>query len=157
MAKNNAVLQIANRQYQEVLEPKGEAYVRQLKLEDEFELMTEATVYTKKGATYITYEESEETGLENSTTMIKVSENAVDIRRYGESHSPDMNLHLEKGIKAITAYHVPTGRFEVSIYTNDLSHELDENGCGTVFADYNLQMMDLLKRRNRLEISIRPS
>ena len=47
MAKNKATLRIRNRQYEESLEPSGNAFARKLTLDDEMEMITEATVYTK--------------------------------------------------------------------------------------------------------------
>lgn len=50
MAKNKATLRIRNRQYEESLEPSGNAFARKLTLDDEMEMITEATVYTKENS-----------------------------------------------------------------------------------------------------------
>lgn len=156
MSKKDVMLRIKTRQYQETLEPKGAAYRRELTLDDEIELMTEATVYTKSGNTYITYEEPEESGMNDRRTLIKLTERALEIRRYGEAGDGDM-LHLEEGMRCLTRYHAPMGILEMELYTNELKRELDPDGCGEIYADYNIRMDDIMNRRNRLEIRIQPS
>ena len=84
MAKNKATLRIRNRQYEESLEPSGNAFARKLTLDDEMEMITEATVYTKENSTYITYEESEKTGMQDSRTMIKLTGDNVEVHREGK-------------------------------------------------------------------------
>jgi len=156
LSKNDVTIRIANRQYRESLEPKGEAFTRELTLEDEFEIMTEGTVYTKQNATYISYDESEKSGLENRHTVIKVTDDAMNIRRFGKGSSRDMDLHLEPGMIAITRYRMPMGSMDLEVYTSKLERDLDESGYGKIFAEYSIRMQDVVRLRNQLEIRIQP-
>ena len=157
MQKKNVTLKISNRQYAESLEPRGEAFVRELSLEDAFEIFTEGTMYRKADATYLSYEETEEAGLENNRTVIKVTDHAVNVRRYGEQDETTMNLHLEEGTRNITRYHMPVGRMDLELFTNSLTGELDEEGYGKICADYNIRMESFFTRRNKLTIEVLPS
>lgn len=158
MAKKTVNLKISNKQYTESLEPKGEAFARELSLEDSIEIDTEGVLYSKGAATYITYEESEEAGLENNKTLIKLLDGKLRIRRFGRDEaSGDMDLMLEEGVMNITRYYVPSSRLDMEIYTNKVSGELSEDGYGTIYADYSIRMEPFLNRRNKLEIEVKPS
>ncbi|MBQ6622054.1 MAG: DUF1934 domain-containing protein [Mogibacterium sp.] len=157
MQKKNITLKISNKQYAESLQPRGEAFARELNLEDQFEIFTEGTMYTRAGATYLSYEESEEAGLENNRTIIKIAGQTMNVRRFGEQDETTMDLHLEQGAMNITRYHVPMGQFDLEVFTNEIKRETDEEGYGTIFADYNIRMEPLFSRRNKLTIEVLPS
>lgn len=154
MAKKIVTLRIINKQYSESLQPRGETYVRELKLEDSFEVMTEGTLYTKNGATYITYDESEKAGLEDNRTMIKVEDSTMSIRRFGSERAQAMNIQLEEGVRNITRYKIPMAVFDLEVYTNSLGNSLDEEGYGEIHADYNIKLETLMNRRNKLTIEV---
>lgn len=155
--KKNVTLRISNKQYQESLKEHGEAFRRELSLEDQFEIITEGTVYARSGSMYLSYEESEDVGLDNSHTVIKVQEQVLDIRRYGKDRGNQMDLHLEQGVMNVTRYHMPMAHMELEVFTNKLTQELDENGFGRIYADYNIRMEPLFARRNHLTIEVMPS
>jgi uncharacterized beta-barrel protein YwiB (DUF1934 family) len=154
MAKKNVNIRISNKQYAESLEPKGEAFSRELSLEDEIEILTEATSYTKNDALYLAYDESEESGLENTRTVIKIKDGTVEIHRYGEDGAGSMDLHLEEGVMNITRFHIPMARVDLEIYTNELEETLDEEGYGKIYADYSIKLDKFMSRRNKLEIEV---
>ena len=70
--KKNVNLRITSTQYSENLKPSGEAFLRELEKEESLEILTEGTMYLKNNARYISYEESEEGGLEDSHTLVKL-------------------------------------------------------------------------------------
>ena len=72
--KKNVSLKITSSQYVENLKPSGEAFVRELELEDSIEIQTEGTLYSKNNAVYIIYDESEEAGLMDLRTMLKLTQ-----------------------------------------------------------------------------------
>ena len=154
MSAKNVNLKIINRQYYETLEPKGEAFARELSLEDEIEIMTEAKLYQKPNATFITYEEPEDTGFDNSKTVIKLEDEVLSIKRFGGDSDGHMDLTLQEGAMSITTYVIPMARIEIEVYTNDVKGELTDEGYGKIFADYSVRIADLTKTRNKLEIDI---
>lgn len=154
LSKRAVNLKISNKQYSESLRQKGEAFSRELNLEDEIEIMTEGNLYQKDNATYITYEEPEWTGFENDRTVIKLADGVLSIKRYGGEAEGHMDLTLQEGVKYITSYIVPMARFEIEVYTHELGGELTDEGLGRIYADYNVRFADLGKMRNKLQIDI---
>ncbi|MBQ3290956.1 MAG: DUF1934 domain-containing protein [Mogibacterium sp.] len=157
--KKNVNLRITSTQYSENLKPSGEAFLRELEMEDSVEILTEGTMYQKNDARYITYEESEKVGLEDIRTLLKLSKGKLRIRRYGKGDSDDgMDMTLEPGILNITRYQMPMMMsVDLEIYTNKLEDNLDEDGYGTVSVDYKIKFDKFFSRRNILEIEVMPS
>ena len=157
--KKSVNLVISNNQYSESLEPKGETFTRELNLEDNIELTTEGFLYNKGRTMYIAYDETEDAGLQNTKTIIKLEGNdKLRIRRYGkDERSGMMDMQLEEGILNITKYVIPAGNLEMEIYTNKIETSLDDEGYGKIFADYKIKMEPFINVRNKLEIEVKPS
>ena len=157
--KKSVNLVISNNQYSESLEPKGETFTRELNLEDNIELTTEGFLYNKGRTMYIAYDETEDAGLQNTKTIIKLEGNdKLRIRRYGKDEdSGMMDMQLEEGILNITKYVIPAGNLEMEIYTNKIETSLDDEGYGKIFADYKIKMEPFINVRNKLEIEVKPS
>lgn len=156
--KKNVSLKIKSSQYSESLAPSGEAFRRELELEDTVEILTEGVMYSKDNATYITYEESVQAGLEDIRTMLKLSDDSLRIRRYGKGDDDDSDMLLKQGVRNITRYKVPQlASIDLEIYTNKLKGELNEEGYGTIEVDYKIKFDQFYSRRNVLEIEVQPS
>ena len=158
--KKNVNLKITNKQYVENLKPSGEAYRRELEMEDSLEIMTEGTLYSKNNAKYISYDEGLESGMEDTHTLVKLDGKSVRIRRFGSGGDEDdgMDMTLEPGVLNITRYQVPQmASLDLEIYTNKLEDKLDEDGYGTISVDYKIKFDKYYSRRNILEIEVMPS
>ena len=156
--KKTVFLKITSSQYEEKLQPNGEAFVRELELEDSIEICTEGTMYDRNDATYILYEESKEMGMENMKTMLKLKDEELHIRRYTRDDDDDMDMVLKQGVLNITRYKVPMlPGMDIEIYTNKLQHDLDEEGYGTISVDYKIKFDRMFARRNLLEIEVKPA
>ena len=157
--KKNVNLRITSTQYSESLKPSGEAFLRELEKEDSVEILTEGSVYSRNDATYITYEELEESGLGDARTLIKLSDGRIRIRRYSHDDEEDdgMDMTLEPGILSITRYQMPMMHMDLEVYTNSLEDDLDEDGYGRVAVDYRIKFDRFFSRRNVLEIEVMPS
>ena len=156
--KRNVALKIKSSQYTENLAPSGEAFKRELELEDSIEILTEGTMYSKDNATYITYEESVEAGLEDIRTMLKLSDNTLRIRRYGSSEDDDTDMLLQQGVLNITRYKIPQlASVDLEVYTHTLNSNIDEEGYGRIEVDYKIKFDKFFSRRNLLEIEVQPS
>ncbi len=158
-SKKNVNLRITSTQYSENLKPKGEAFLRELEKEDSVEILTEGTMYRKNDARYISYEESEEAGLADTHTLVKLSDGSIRIRRYGRGDDDDgMDMTLEPGILNITRYQIPMmSTVSLEVYTNRLDEDLDEEGYGKISVDYRIRFDQYFSRRNILEIEVMPS
>ncbi len=157
--KKNVNLKITSKQYVENLKPSGEAFRRELEMEDSLEIMTEGTLYCKNNAKYISYDETVDTGMEDTHTLVKLDGKSVRIRRFaGKDDDDSMDMTLEPGVLNITRYQVPQlASLDLEIYTNKLEDKLDEEGYGTVSVDYKIKFDKFYSRRNILEIEVMPS
>ena len=157
--KKSVNLKITSQQYIENLKPSGEAFRRELELEDSMEILTEGTMYSRNNATYITYEESEATGSEDVRTLFKLEDGTIRIRKYGRDDDDEgMDMMLKPGILNITRYQIPMmSSVNLEVYTNKLEDNLDEEGYGTVSVDYRIKFDKFFSRRNILEIEVKPS
>ena len=157
--KKNVNLKIKSTQYIENLKPSGEAFRRELELEDSMEILTEGTMYSRNNATYITYEEAEALGSEDIRTLFKLEDGSIRIRKYGKDDDDEgMDMTLTPGMLNITRYQIPMmSSVNLEVYTNNLENGLDEEGYGTVSVDYRIRFDKFFSRRNILEIEVKPS
>ncbi|MBQ0018500.1 MAG: DUF1934 domain-containing protein [Clostridiales bacterium] len=156
--KKTVSLKITSSQYEEKLQPSGEAFVRKLELEDSIEILTEGTMYDKNDALYILYEESKELMSENIRTLLKLKEDTLRIRRYTADDDDDMDMELRQGVRNITRYKLPMlASMDIEVYTNKLEKNLNEEGYGTISVDYRIKFDKIFTRRNILEIEVKPA
>lgn len=154
--KKEVTLKITSKQYAETLEPSGEAFKRALELEDSLEIITEGTLYSKKNATYIAYDESEEAGLQNSRTLLRLGDGRLQIIRYGDSEEESMDMTLEPGVLNITQIRLPqVASYDLEVYTNSLDGQIDEAGNGNISVDYRIKFDKFFSRRTKLDIDVR--
>ena len=157
--KKSVNLRITSTQYIENLKPSGEAFRRELELEDTMEILTEGTMYSRNNATYITYEEAEALGTEDVRTLVKLEDGSIRIRKYARDEEDEgMDMTLKPGILNITRYQIPMmPSVNLEVYTNKLEDNLDEDGYGKVSVDYKIRVDKFFSRRNILEIEVKPS
>jgi uncharacterized beta-barrel protein YwiB (DUF1934 family) len=157
--KKSVNLKITSTQYIENLKPSGEAFRRELELEDSMEILTEGTVYSRNNATYITYEEAETFGTEDIRTLFKLEDGSIRIRKYARDEEDEgMDMTLKPGILNITRYQIPMmSSVNLEVYTNKLEQNLDEEGYGKISVDYKIKFDQYFSRRNILEIEVMPS
>ena len=157
--KKSVNLRITSTQYIENLKPSGEAFRRELELEDTMEILTEGTMYSRNNATYITYEEAEALGTEDVRTLVKLEDGSIRIRKYARDEEDEgMDMTLKPGILNITRYQIPMmPSINLEVYTNKLEDNLDEDGYGKVSVDYKIRFDKFFSRRNILEIEVMPS
>ena len=157
--KKSVNLRITSTQYIENLKPSGEAFRRELELEDSMEILTEGTVYSRNNATYITYEETEAIGSEDIRTLFKLEDGTIRIRKYVKDEDEEgMDMTLKPGILNITRYQIPMmAAVNLEVYTNKLEDNLDDEGYGKVSVDYKIKSDKFFSRRNTLEIEVMPS
>ena len=152
-------LRITSTHYLENLKPSGEAFRRELELEDSMEILTEGTVYSRNNATYITYEEAEALGTEDIRTLFKLEDGSIRIHKYARDEDEEgMDMTLKPGMLNITRYQIPMmSSVNLEVYTNKLEDNLDEEGYGKVSVDYKIRFDKFFSRRNILEIEVMPS
>ncbi len=158
-SKKNVNIKITSNMYVENLKPSGEAFRRELELEDKTQIFTEGTIYSRNNARYITYEETDEESYEDIRTMFSLRDGSMRIRKYYRDDMDDgMDMTLRPGSALITRYRVPKmASVNLEVYTNSVQDNLDEDGYGSVSVDYRIKFDKLFSRRNILEIEVTPS
>jgi uncharacterized beta-barrel protein YwiB (DUF1934 family) len=104
--------------------------------ENRLELVTEGKYYRKDNTYYITYKESEMTGMEGTTTTLKVKDGTVTLMRFGSVNS---QFIFQKGQKHISYYDTTYGAFTISVFTNSMDISINDSG-GEIKVDYELEV-----------------
>lgn len=105
---------------------------------NKMELVTEGSFYKKESTYYITYKESEVTGLEGTTTTLKVAHNIVTLIRFGTVNS---QFIFEQGQKSMSYYDTPNGAFTLVIYASKVGIKINDDG-GSVKVNYSVEIDD---------------
>lgn len=114
------------------------------------ELETKGRFAQRNGKFFVMYEETEMTGFEDTTTTIKISDDAVIVTRNGKYNS---KMEFRLGEERLCNYPTVMGTIPVSVNPIAMQSSLDENG-GSVYIDYILDMDQMGKLRNRLNLTV---
>lgn len=104
----------------------------------ELEFVTEGKYYKKGDTYYVMYKESEVTGMDGTTTTLKVDRDMVTLMRFGSVNS---QFIFKKGKKHVSYYDTEYGAFTVGILANEVNVNVDDNG-GEIEVDYELEIDD---------------
>ncbi len=118
---------------------------------DKFELETQGKFSERDGKFYIKYEESELTGFKNTSTMVKISPDAVLLSRFGDVES---RMEFELGQKRLCNYNTPYGAIPVATELFELTNNLNKSGGNAKFS-YSLDFNNEKFAVNTLDISVR--
>ena len=121
---------------------------------DEMEFVTEAKLYKRNGALYLLYEESEFSGMPGCRTRLRLRDDEVQMKRFGEGAGIGNELRFKKGSRYTGLYETPFGPIEMEVLTNDVASTISEEGRGQVDIDYEVSLKGLLEGRNRMNITL---
>lgn len=119
--------------------------------DDRVELVTRGNFYQKDEDYYITYKESELTGLGSTTTTVKVEPERVTVLRFGDTRT---HMIFEEGQKHISYYDTAAGALTVGISTRRIQKRLSDQG-GQLMIDYAMEINNSLTGENAFDISVR--
>lgn len=123
--------------------------------EEQLEFMTEGKFYEKDDSIYLSYDESEFSGMEGCTTSLKITGDKIQMRRFGHSVPLDTEIQFEKGKRFTGYYDTPFGAVEMEVLTNDIVNNINKDAAkGTLNIDYHISLRGLSEGRNRLDIEI---
>lgn len=120
-------------------------------MDDNIELVTSGRFYHKKDKFFLTYKESELTGLGNTTTTLKFEKKRVTVMRFGETRA---HMVFEEGQKHISYYNTGMGSFTVGVSTRSIRQTLTEMG-GQVNIDYATEINNAFTGENAFSVDIR--
>ena len=119
--------------------------------ENALELITEGKYYQKGNNYYITYKESEVTGMVGTTTTLKVGDGVVTLMRFGKVNS---QFVFQKGQKHVSSYETEYGIFTIGVYANNVDINIDDKG-GEIRVGYRVEIDNHSAGRNDFYMQIR--
>jgi len=119
--------------------------------ENRIELVSPGKHYHKNGVDYFIYKETAISGMEGTTTTIKLYPDHVTIVRTGSiQHRQEFRLHSVYHSTYMTAF----GKLKMSVYTNNLEVNFVDS-AGSVNIGYELAINGKWQSTNTLAITIR--
>ncbi len=119
---------------------------------DEVELTTRGEFSRARGNYYIRYRESELTGMENVTTLLKIEgDRRVTMTRSGNLRS---QLIVEKGMRHQCLYDMGFDSWVIGVVGDSIEPELSDNG-GNISFKYTLDLNTAVTSENEIRINIR--
>ena len=133
-----------------LLSIRGEQYFDDID-PDATELMTDGTLEVTEDGLVLSYEESELTGMEGTTTTFEVCGPRVTLTRSGAVNS---QMVFEEGRQHTSLYETPFGELSVDIQTGRLRHNLTERG-GIMEIQYSIAVEHTVTGRNFFKIRVK--
>lgn len=116
------------------------------------EFVTVGSRQEKNGISYITYRESEISGLEGTTTLLKLYPDYISVVRMGAvEHKQEYRL----GQPCPSLYITPYGSMEMSVLTRRLERVDEADGGQSITAGYDLTIDGQWQSYNTLAVNIR--
>lgn len=137
--KKNAIISIYGLQEAEGFAP------------DNITLVTRGRYSRRDGKYYVSYEESELTGLNGTRTTLKIDDKAVIVERTGLYPS---QMVFEKGRRHTSLYHTEFGDLIVGVNTEQIKSTLDEKG-GSLDVRYAVEIDHALAGTNHLKVDVK--
>ena len=119
--------------------------------EDVIEVQTPGSYYKEEDLYLAQYNETEVSGMEGTTTTLKIRPDKVLLIREGTTNA---QMEFEKNSKYTTLYNTPYGALELVIQTKELKINVDEKG-GDIFINYNMSIAGQVAQKTELSINIK--
>lgn len=114
-------------------------------------LTTEGKYYDKADCQYITYKETQLTGLEGTTTLLKIESDQISVIRMGSVETKQV---FSVGKRHNSAYITPFGTFEMTVNPWIVEAFMQE-GEGRIRLEYDLELGGQPFSRNSLLMEVR--
>lgn len=118
--------------------------------QDKIELITEGTFYSREKDYYIIYNESAISGMEGTTTSLKVESNRVTLNRMGTQEQKQV---FQEGVTDRGLYITPFGTMYMSVIPSKVLIDLTDSG-GSINLEYELMVEQEKVSYNQLDIII---
>ena len=119
---------------------------------DEIELVTAGTMKREGLGKYsITYQESELTGLEGTTTTLLIDGGKVTLLREGSINS---QMVFEEGRRHLSMYETPYGALSIGVNTRRMRSTVGDKG-GDLEIDYAIEVDNLLAGQNLFRMNVK--
>ncbi|MCY6369842.1 DUF1934 domain-containing protein [Clostridium ganghwense] len=125
---------------------------KQIGNEDEaIEVVTQGEFYEKGNCYYAVYQETALSGMDGTTTTLKIKPDEFSLIRMGTTNA---KMEFKNKKKNISMYDTPYGTLELLIETNKLDININKDG-GKVSIDYNMSLGGQKPLKTILSIDIK--
>ena len=114
-------------------------------------VVTDGTMRFEGDTIFLSYEESEVTGMEGTTTTFEVKDNHVVLQRSGAVES---RMVFEKGVKDVSLYDVGFGAMTIGVKARRLKNELGPEG-GRLEISYGIEIDQQASGLNSFILDVR--
>jgi len=118
--------------------------------ESRIELVAQGTSHQKDGIYYCTYQDSEVSGMEGTTSLLKVYKEHVVLIRKG---AVGQTMEFLPGQKSDSSYITAYGTIEISVFTKHLAI-VRTAGCRSLNVTYELEVNGQWQSSNTLSVNI---
>ena len=118
---------------------------------DEMELVTAGQLSRTGNGYTVSYQETELTGLEGTTTVLRIDGPVVTLLREGTVNS---QMVFEEGRRHLSMYETPYGSMSVGINTRRVKNTMGESG-GDLEIDYAIEIDNLMVGRNYFSMNVK--
>ena len=115
------------------------------------EFITEGKYYKKRNTYFISYKESAVTGMDGTTTTLKVEDNSVTLMRFGHVSS---HMVFEQSCRHVSGYETQFGIFTVGVFSNKVDININDDG-GKIIVDYLVELDNMNTGKSYFEIDIK--
>ncbi len=115
------------------------------------QIVTDGVMKTEGDMVYLSYEESEMTGMEGTTTTFAVGKDNVVLTRTGAIQS---QMVFEKGKKNVSLYDMGFGALTIGVKARRLKNELGPEG-GRLEISYGIEIEEQAQGLNSFVIDVR--
>ncbi|KOF56661.1 MULTISPECIES: DUF1934 domain-containing protein [Clostridium] len=112
---------------------------------------TPGEFYKRNDCYYAVYKETEISGMEGTTTTLKIKPDKFSILRMGTTST---KMEFQKDKKTFSLYDTPYGTLELEINTKQLQIDINDEG-GKVSVKYELNISKQSKQLTNLQIEIK--
>lgn len=122
------------------------------KSEDVIELVTEGFFYEEGEYSFITYDESEISGMEGTKTTLMIKEDYVSMKKNGSHIS---TMVFEKGKRYKSSYKTPYGEMSMEILTKEIYINKELNPFNIkIDIDYEIIIKGFFEGKNKMNIVV---
>ncbi len=118
---------------------------------EDIEINTNGTLSLEDGRIELSYDETELTGMDGSTTAISFSEDNPSLISMVREGSVSTALVFEQGKRHRCAYNTPYMPFELCVHTLKVDNKLSTDR--TIFIDYIIEIRGAKAERTKMEIN----
>lgn len=121
-------------------------------VQSSMEFYAEGKLYKKQSSIYITYLESEITGMEGTKTTLKIEGDSITLIRFGNINT---RLFFIKDKKTSNRYETDFALFDISILTRVMEINILEGEPSMIKLEYELYFDDENYYSNKLSLSFK--